>query len=132
MGSGEICKVSDFGLLRQLEDDVEYYVQTSRAKCPIRWMAPESVADKVFSHASDVWSFGILTWEMFNPDLVPYNEFDNFQVVAKQLCPDIPMNCPENIGRLMNSCWRRSPTNRPSFMLIVKVLTEINFGFISE
>ncbi len=127
---GEICKVSDFGLLRQLPDDEEYYVQTSSAKCPVRWMAPESLTEKRFSVASDVWSFGILAWEIFNPHETPFEDYNNIQVVAKvsdTLTPNVPSHCPENIARLMKSCWRKEPSKRPSFLLLVKALTEINF-----
>ena len=128
------AKCLTFGLLRQLPEDENYYVQTTSAKCPVRWTAPESLSDKKFSSASDVWSFGILVWEMFNPQGVPFEEYDNLQVVAKvstTMTPNIPDNCPDNIARLMKSCWRKEPSKRPSFLLLVKALTEINFGVIS-
>ena len=74
----EICKVGDFGLLRQMkgakQNDVIYYASASDTPIPIRWMAPESldVNKKHFSTASDVWSFGILQWEMMTPKGKPY------------------------------------------------------------
>ena len=134
MGPGGICKVSDFGLLRQLPEDEQYYVQTTSAKCPVRWTAPESLSDKKFSYASDVWSFGILVWEMFNPQGVPFEEYDNLQVVAKvstTVTPVVPEDCPDKIARVMKSCWSKEPSNRPSFLLLVKALAEINLGLIS-
>ena len=83
LGKDEICKVGDFGLLRKLRklsptdsnDAVkEVYVTQSTTPLPIRWMAPESLDCDVkqFSTASDVWSFGVLQWEMKNPDSIPY------------------------------------------------------------
>ena len=131
VGPGEICKVCDFGLLRRIPHDEEYYIQISTSKCPIRWMAPESLSDNKFSSASDVWSFGILMWEMFKPTAVPYEECSNLQVVAKvsqELTPTIPDNCPPKIARMMKACWHSVPSRRPSFLLIGRLLTEITFG----
>ena len=132
MGSDEICKVSDFGLLHQLPGNEDYIVMGfNETKSPVRWMAPESLADNKFSSASDVWSFGILVWEMFNPRSVPFEEYNSFQVVFKvtnALTPGIPDNCPDNITRMMKFCWNKEPPKRPSFLLLVKVLTEFNKG----
>ena len=80
VGAGELCKVADFGLLRELPDDDSIYVSTANVPCPIRWMPPESITKRKFSIASDVWSFGILQWEMYNPLKTPYDKMDNFQV----------------------------------------------------
>lgn len=85
MGENETCKVSDFGLLRELpKDDTIYHMQTN-VPCPVRWMPPESIADRQFSPASDVWSFGILQWEMFHPDKTPYEHLGNIEVAMKVL-----------------------------------------------
>ena len=78
LGKDEICKVGDFGLLRQMlscVDDSKVYVVKSDTPIPIRWMAPESLdADKEhFSTASDVWSYAIVQWEMKNPHKQPYS-----------------------------------------------------------
>ena len=131
IGSGEICKVSDFGLLRPLPEDELYYIELVDQMSPIRWMAPESLSDKKFSSASDVWSFGILVWEMFNPQGVPFKEYNTLQVVVKvshAMTPCIPGHCPDKIGKMMKSCWSKEPSKRPSFLLLVKVLTEFNHG----
>ncbi len=118
MGSnGETCKVSDFGLLRKLPSDSTYYFQAKSDKCPIRWMAPESLKDNKFSTASDVWSYGIVLWEMFKPQHIPFHEFGNVQVAVKVSCGErltIPDNCPPSIGRIMNSCWQEK-SRRPTF-----------------
>lgn len=83
VGDNETCKVSDFGLLRELpKDDSIYHMQTT-VPCPVRWMPPESIADRDFSPASDVWSFGILQWEMFNPRETPYAKLGNLEVAMK-------------------------------------------------
>ena len=75
VGDGEVCKVSDFGLLRELPKGDAIYYSQSTFLWPIRWMAPESLSDRVFSQATDVWSFGVLQWEMFNPTELPYKAF---------------------------------------------------------
>ena len=83
VGEGEICKVADFGLLRELpKDDSIYHMQTN-VPCPVRWMPPESISERSFSTASDIWSFGILQWEMFNPKKHPYNHMSNIEVATK-------------------------------------------------
>lgn len=72
VGHDEVCKVGDFGLLRELPRDEQIYVSVSKSPAPIRWMAPESLERREFSTASDVWSYGVLQWEMFQPDKTPY------------------------------------------------------------
>ena len=62
VGDNEVCKVADFGLLRELDDYQEVYISSNMLLCLLRWMAPESVEHKQFSTASDVWSYGILLW----------------------------------------------------------------------
>ena len=75
-----MCKVADFGLLRELPEDDSIYVSSSNVPCPIRWMPPEAISRRSFSVASDVWSFGILQWEMMNPGKLPYANFGNYEV----------------------------------------------------
>lgn len=81
VGKNEICKVGDFGLLREIPKDSSIYVSTSaNTLFPVRWMAPESLEDREFSPASDVWSFGIVLWELVNPGAKPYGEkFTEFE-----------------------------------------------------
>ena len=81
VGDDETCKVADSGLLLEVPRgdsikkcaDISYHV---------RWMPPESISQHKFSSASDVWSFGILLWEMFNPGKIPYEKFDDMQVAT--------------------------------------------------
>lgn len=121
--------MADFGLLRELEDFQEIYISSSNVLCPIRWMAPESISHKEFSSSSDVWSYGILLWEMFNPTEMPYSQFDNVQFAAKLAqgyTMSIPDQCPSIVARIMKSCWWFNPSKRPSFAFISVLLTRSN------
>ena len=126
----EICKIADFGLMRKLPDDEQYYFASTTAKQPIRWMAPESFTEKKYSPASDVWSFGILIWEMFNPTKIPYEDLDNMQcavyITSGYRLP-IPPDCPSTVANIIKACWQKKASKRPSFLLISMLLTNMNF-----
>ena len=128
VGQDEICKVGDFGLLRELPKDVEIYVAKTKVAFPIRWMAPESLIRKEFSPASDVWSFGIVMWEMYNPKGKPYKGMNNTQVavyVNQGEHLPIPEEYPPTVISIMKACWQKSPSKRPSFLLISSLLTKL-------
>lgn len=78
LGKNEVCKVGDFGLLRKMSSKEGSkqltYIPRNFTPIPIRWMAPESLdSDQtIFTTASDVWSFGIVLWEIMNPHSIPY------------------------------------------------------------
>ena len=125
----ESCKVADFGLLRELDDYKEVYISSNISLCPLRWMAPESIEHKRFSTSSDVWSYGILLWEMFNPTKMPYPEYSDVQLtakLAKGYTMPIPAECPPNVAKIMKSCWQLEPSKRPSFTFISVLLTRSN------
>ena len=129
----EICKVGDFGLLRELPKDENIYVGTGNTDLPLRWMAPESLPPmRHFSTASDVWSFGIVMWEMVNPRETPYGDMDNMEcairVVKEGLRLPIPEVYPATVKRIMTACSLTDPTRRPSFLLIASLLTNTYYG----
>ncbi|XP_060092926.1 ephrin type-A receptor 1 [Heteronotia binoei] len=112
------CKVSDFGLSRILENDVEGTYETKGGKIPIRWTAPEAIAHRIFTSASDVWSFGIVTWEVFSYGDKPYGDMSNQEVMKSiedgyRLPP--PVDCPSIVYELMKLCWSYNRTRRPRF-----------------
>ena len=82
----ETCKVADFGLLREIPKDNTIYQATTELPWPIRWMAPESLDNREFSPATDVWSFGVLLWEMYNPNQLPYSELNSRCVYIQAFC----------------------------------------------
>lgn len=129
VGDNEVCKVADFGLLRELSDYQEVYIASNTSLCPLRWMAPESIEHKQFSTASDVWSYGILLWEMFNPTELPYSHLDDVQFAIKVVNGHtlrIPTQCPPTVARIMKLCWQLTPSKRPSFAFICVLLTRSN------
>ena len=80
VGDGELCKIADFGLLRELPCSLNVQGH-SELPIPIRWMSPEAINNEEFSIASDVWSYGILQWELFNPRTLPYSDINSQEVL---------------------------------------------------
>ena len=80
MGDDETCKVADSGLLLEVPKGDSINMKRADVSYRVRWMPPESISQHKFSSASDVWSFGILLWEMFNPGIIPYKRLDDVQV----------------------------------------------------
>ncbi|KAM4856329.1 ephrin type-A receptor 1 [Urocitellus parryii] len=112
------CKVSDFGLTRLL-DDFDGTYETQGGKIPIRWTAPEAIAHRIFTTASDVWSFGIVMWEVLSFGDKPYGEMSNQEVMKSiedgyRLPP--PVDCPAPLYELMKNCWAYDRARRPHFL----------------
>ncbi|XP_074626331.1 ephrin type-B receptor 2-like isoform X3 [Acropora palmata] len=123
VGENLFCKVSDFGLSRELADDnpdSEY--ETQGGKIPVRWTAPEALQSRKFSSASDVWSYGILVWEIMSFGDRPYWEWNNYDVINRVQSGyrlPLPGNCPKLVHNLMLNCWESEKTKRPTFADIV-------------
>eukprot|EP00061_Rhincodon_typus_P015745 g43597.t1 len=123
-----VCKVSDFGLSRVLEDDTEGTYTTSGGKIPIRWTAPEAIAYRKFTSASDVWSFGIVMWEVLSYGERPYWDMSNHEVmksINEGFRLPAPMDCPSAIYQLMMQCWQQERAKRPKFCDIVNILDKL-------
>ncbi|CAD5111907.1 DgyrCDS1169 [Dimorphilus gyrociliatus] len=112
-----ICKISDFGYSRDIIHSRQYESK-SQAKLPLRWMAPESLYDGLYSVKSDVWSFGVLLWEIITLGATPYPGMSGSTVMIKvkegYRLPK-PLHCADVLYDLMNECWRSNPKLRPSF-----------------
>ncbi|XP_036844204.1 ephrin type-A receptor 2 [Oncorhynchus mykiss] len=122
------CKVSDFGLSRVLEDDPEGTYTTSGGKIPIRWTAPEAIAYRKFTSASDVWSFGIVMWEVMAFGERPYWDMSNCEVmkaINEAFRLPAPMDCPSTVYQLMLQCWLQERSKRPRFPDIVSLLDKL-------
>uniref|UniRef100_A0A3B5MN37 receptor protein-tyrosine kinase n=1 Tax=Xiphophorus couchianus TaxID=32473 RepID=A0A3B5MN37_9TELE len=130
VNSNLVCKVSDFGLSRFLEDDTSDPTYTSAlgGKIPIRWTAPEAIQYRKFTSASDVWSYGIVMWEVMSYGERPYWDMTNQDVINAieqdyRLPP--PMDCPNALHQLMLDCWQKDRNNRPKFSQIVNNLDKM-------
>ncbi|XP_035988095.1 LOW QUALITY PROTEIN: ephrin type-A receptor 2 [Fundulus heteroclitus] len=122
------CKVSDFGLSRVLEDEPEGTYTTSGGKIPIRWTAPEAIAYRKFTSASDVWSFGIVMWEVMAFGERPYWDMSNHEVmkaINEAFRLPAPMDCPSAVYQLMLQCWLQDRSKRPRFGDIVSLLDKL-------
>ena len=96
---------------------------------PVRWMAPESLLRREFSTATDVWSYGVLLWELIHPSEVPYAKVvTNLECAARVttgLRLVVPCEYPDEVKRIMRSCWQKEAAKRPSFLLISTVLQHL-------
>jgi len=117
-----IPKVSDFGLSRYIVEN-EGITQTDVG--PLKWMSPEAILQKVYSPASDVWSFGVLLYEIFS-NKAPYEGLDavqaGYDVCHNDLRLSPPENAPEIIKTIMRECFQTDPSKRPLFPKINDIL----------
>nr|XP_057919434.1 macrophage colony-stimulating factor 1 receptor isoform X2 [Doryrhamphus excisus] len=123
-----IAKICDFGLARDIMNDSNYVVK-GNARLPVKWMAPESIFDCVYTVQSDVWSYGILLWEIFSLGKSPYPSMavdSRFYKMVKrgyQMCqPDF---APPEIYTIMTMCWHLEPTERPTFSKISHMIQRL-------
>ncbi|MBN3310371.1 M3K10 kinase, partial [Amia calva] len=121
--SCKTLKITDFGLAREWHKTTKMSAAGTYA-----WMAPEVIKLSLFSKSSDVWSFGVLLWELLTGE-VPYREIDAlavaYGVAMNKLTLPIPSTCPEPFVRLLEECWSSNPHSRPSFKTILDQLVSI-------
>uniref|UniRef100_A0A8C5GPA2 receptor protein-tyrosine kinase n=1 Tax=Gouania willdenowi TaxID=441366 RepID=A0A8C5GPA2_GOUWI len=131
VNSNLVCKVSDFGLSRYLEDEDTSdptYTSSLGGKIPVRWTAPEAIAYRKFTSASDVWSYGIVTWEVMSYGERPYWDMSNQDVInaiEQDFRLPAPMDCPVVLHQLMLDCWQKDRNARPKFHDIVSMLDKM-------
>ncbi|XP_071806508.1 uncharacterized protein [Asterias amurensis] len=121
------CKVSDFGLARDVIDN-RVYERKSEGRLPLRWMALESILDEMYTTKSDVWSFGVLLWEIVTLGARPYPTM-SAKLMLKQLrigfrMPQ-PTHCQGELYEMMLKCWEEEPDRRPTFEVIADELRQL-------
>ncbi|KAL7879359.1 hypothetical protein SRHO_G00016130 [Serrasalmus rhombeus] len=119
-------KIGDFGMTRDIYE-TDYYRKGGKGLLPVRWMAPESLKDGVFTAHSDCWSFGVVLWEISTLAEQPYQGLSNEQVLKFVMDGgylDRPDNCADRLHNLMQMCWHYNPKMRPTFQEIIEMLKE--------
>ncbi|XP_051820266.1 mast/stem cell growth factor receptor Kit isoform X1 [Antechinus flavipes] len=124
---GRITKICDFGLARDIKNDSNYVVK-GNARLPVKWMAPESIFNCVYTFESDVWSYGIFLWELFSLGSSPYPGMpvdSKFYKMIKEGFRMLSPECaPPEMYEIMKSCWNADPLQRPTFKLIVQLIEQ--------
>ncbi|CAJ0962826.1 unnamed protein product [Ranitomeya imitator] len=129
-----VMKIADFGLARDIHH-IDYYKKTTNSvyenvhgRLPVKWMAPEALFDRIYTHQSDVWSFGVLLWEIFTLGGSPYPGVpmeELFKLLKEGHRMDKPTNCTNELYMMMRDCWHAVPSQRPTFVQLVEDLDRI-------
>uniref|UniRef100_A0A673Y5G5 Fibroblast growth factor receptor n=1 Tax=Salmo trutta TaxID=8032 RepID=A0A673Y5G5_SALTR len=117
-----VMKIADFGLARDVHN-IDYYKKTTNGRLPVKWMAPEALFDRVYTHQSDVWSYGVLLWEIFTLGGSPYPGIpveELFKLLKEGHRMDKPANCTHELYMIMRECWHPVPSQRPTFRQLVE------------
>uniref|UniRef100_A0A671RUQ3 Fibroblast growth factor receptor n=1 Tax=Sinocyclocheilus anshuiensis TaxID=1608454 RepID=A0A671RUQ3_9TELE len=129
-----VMKIADFGLARGVHQ-IDYYKKTTNGRLPVKWMAPEALFDRVYTHQSDVWSFGVLMWEIFTLGGSPYPGIpveELFKLLKEGHRMDKPSNCTHELYMKMRECWHAVPTQRPTFKQLVEELDRVLVSISDE
>lgn len=128
LSENNVVKICDFGLARDIYKDPDY-VRKGDARLPLKWMAPEAIFDKIYTTQSDVWSFGVLMWEIFSLGASPYPGLQIDEEFCCRLKDGTRMRAPEysssEIYQTMLDCWQGEPLDRPTFTELVEKLGDL-------
>uniref|UniRef100_A0A4W3HCV0 Vascular endothelial growth factor receptor 3 n=1 Tax=Callorhinchus milii TaxID=7868 RepID=A0A4W3HCV0_CALMI len=130
LSENNVVKICDFGLARDIYKDPDY-VRKGNARLPLKWMAPESIFDKVYTTQSDVWSYGVLLWEIFSLGGSPYPGVQINEDFCQRLKEGTRMRAPDpseryiHDYRIMLGCWQGEPRDRPTFSDLVELLGDL-------
>ena len=127
LAEGLVCKVADFGSVQATSAGI--YEAHPGIKVPIKWTALEVILYSYFTIKSDVWSFGIVMYELVTRGRLPYPGMNNGQVVDALKTGDrmaCPSGCPEHLFEIMTECWREEAASRPTFEELQSRLEEFS------
>jgi len=122
VGEKNVVKISDFGMSRE---EQEYIVSDGMKQIPIKWTAPEALNYGKYTSLCDVWSYGVLCWEVFSKGGTPYSGLSNTrsrQMISAGYRMPAPEGTPDEMYRLMRRCWEYEPDRRPHFDEICRLL----------
>jgi len=120
-----LCKIADFSMCQKL---AETQFVLPGVKCSYKWSAPEAISQRRYSEASDVWSFGVLSWEIINYGESPYWEMNDEEVIRKiESGYRLPatQGSPVAVHQLMLDCWKSQPNERPPFHILMKRIDQL-------
>lgn len=124
VGDGEICKITDFGLARNVFQE-DLYRRTATGRLPVKWTAFESLLYGICTTMSDIWSYGIVMYEIFTIGGSPYPKVD-VKALASLLQEGYRMPRPPHLDQklyeVMRSCWTEKPEERPTFSELRKIM----------
>uniref|UniRef100_A0A8D1GG21 Tyrosine-protein kinase receptor n=1 Tax=Sus scrofa TaxID=9823 RepID=A0A8D1GG21_PIG len=124
VGANLLVKIGDFGMSRDVYS-TDYYRVGGHTMLPIRWMPPESIMYRKFTTESDVWSFGVILWEIFTYGKQPWFQLSNTEVIeciTQGRVLERPRVCPKEVYDVMLGCWQREPQQRLNIKEIYKIL----------
>ncbi|CAH1238941.1 MST1R [Branchiostoma lanceolatum] len=126
-------KVADFGLCRDVHEKGYYRIQSWEVKLPYKWMAPESHATYIFDTKTDIWSYGIVLWEIFAAGQTPYPGMPGVSIVhqlREGYRMERPNRCPIMLyNSVMKQCWLTNPLERPNFKEVLRKVEQIHTSF---
>ncbi|XP_068733590.1 tyrosine-protein kinase receptor Tie-1-like isoform X3 [Montipora capricornis] len=127
VGEGERCKVTDFGMARNVEQD-DIYTKTSRGRLPVKWTAYEALFYGVYTTQSDVWSYGVLLYEILTVGGSPYPDI-NARLIPDKIQKGYRMPKPRHVDNklyeITMKCWEKDPSDRPTFEKLRKTMKDM-------
>jgi len=127
LAEDNVVKICDFGLAKSMYKD-DNYKKKGDGPLPIKWMAIESIRDRIFSTQSDIWSFGIVLWEFFTLAKTPYPGMEaekQYQRLIEGYRMEKPEYATPEVHDIMLQCWKAKPTLRPSFTDLAKNIGDL-------
>lgn len=127
----KVAKVTDFGLARDVHSEGVYTKTTTAGRLPVKWMAPESIRFHIYTTKSDVWSFGVLLWEIITIGECPYPGIPARLLAGKLMSGyrmKKPTQCSDELYEVMKACWQLDTEARPTFAELANILR----GFLAR